>query len=75
MTSSEWYLQNYVRAKTGLDVEIIEPHPVCAGKVSLVPLGVLGWVFIFKDSEGRLKGIPVPLGAGLAMADEPLDTP
>ena len=65
----EWYMQNFVRAKTGLEVEIIEPHPVCVSGVSLVPLGVLGWVFVFKDSKGGLKGIPIPLGIGLSMVD------
>jgi hypothetical protein len=68
MADREWYLQNYVRAKTGLDVEIIEPHPICVDGISLVPIGVLGWVFVFKDSENKLKAIPIPLGLGIKMA-------
>ena len=41
-------------------VEIVEANPVYVTSVSLVPLGLLGRLLVFRGSDGGLKAFPVP---------------
>lgn len=59
-TSAE--IKEFVKQKTGHDVEMLGPDPIIAGHVSLIELGVLGHIIIVKDSSGKLWGTPAPFG-------------
>jgi hypothetical protein len=43
-------------------VEIVEVNPVFVTSVSMVPLGLLGRLLVFRASDGGLKAVPVPFG-------------
>jgi hypothetical protein len=57
-------LQSLIRPKFGDDVEIVCENPAIIGDVSMVSLGVLGSILVFRDEAGKKWAVQVPMGLG-----------
>ena len=55
-----------VKNQTGLDVVVDTPNPCFVTSVSLVPLGQIGVVSVYRDENQVLRAVPVPFGLTIA---------